>query len=144
MSLLSRFAGWCAVRVTGKSGILARSEQLYRGSGVVTKERALEIALDHLTDGLRRRLEAFEGWPGGVDQQIALLRHLPAALRNPAAPDVGELRASDDELQPATEASPSRVWRVLVRSNGGHVGSDHYVIVDADTGRVLRDMNWGE
>lgn len=101
-------------------------------------------ALDYLTSGLRRRLEAFEGWPGGVDQQIPLLRHLPAALRKPDAPDAVEFRASDDELQPETEASPSRVWRVLVRSNGGRVGSDHYVIVDADTGRVLRDMDWGE
>lgn len=131
--------------VAGKHGILARSEQLFRvGPAVVTKEQALQIALDHLTDGLRHRLEAFEGWPGEADQQRPLLRHLPVALRNPDAPNMFERRAADDESHHAVETSPSRVWRVLVRSYGGHVGSDHYVIVDADTGRVLRDMDWGE
>ena len=97
---------------------------------MITREQAIDAAIDYLTGGLRRRLEAFEGWPGGVDQ------HRPVIRRPVAAPD--------HEPHPAVEASTRPVWRVLVRGDVGHVGSDHYVIVDADTGTVFRELDWGE
>jgi len=126
------------VHVRRKSGILVDQNNFAR-VGVVTKEQAVQIALDHLTDGLRHRLRVSAGWPGERQDQ-RLLQDIPAALRNRDAP-----RWEARQPAPAVlEAPRRRVWRVLVPGDGRHVGSDHYLIIDQETGKVIRDMEWGE
>ena len=119
---------------------------------MITREQAIAATVDYLTGGLRRRLEASEGWPGEAGCEAGepgppRLHSVPTDT-----PDVAEVRASDDDSpdSPSTEAPtgiqgfPRRVWSVRVPDDGGHVGSSLYVIVDAETGRVFTKMPWGE
>jgi hypothetical protein len=110
---------------------------------MITREEAVEWALDYLTGGLRQRLRAFEGWPGEAERhefaRVPRPLQIPDSLRNPNAPKQAEPDAPDDLI-----GMPQRVWRVHVPGDGRYVGADHFVIVDAETGRVFREMDWGE
>ena len=137
----------CAVRRREESGILAISEQLCEGPGVITKEQALQIALDHLTDGLRHRLSVSAGWPHtqhDLQQDQQLLQDIPEALRNPDA-DRRDAPASPPTA-PAVEPEepPSPVWRVYVPGERLSLGASRFIIIDQETGEVLADRRYGE
>lgn len=92
---------------------------------MLTREAAIERAVEYLGRRFRGRLEVHEGWPGEAEH--------------------------DDRVEPGDDSSatiegwPKRVWRVLVMDDvARHVGADLYLIIDADTGRVFREMHWGE
>jgi hypothetical protein len=85
----------------GKSGILARSEQLYRGSGVVRKEQALQIALDRLVDCPRRQLEVLQGWPPEMPR-AQTDEEADAALENAIAVMYPERRGRPKPERPST------------------------------------------
>jgi hypothetical protein len=112
---------------------------------MITREEAIERALDYLTGDLRQQLRAFEGWPGEAERHefagVPRALQIPESLRNPDAPKRPEPDAADDGREMET---PRRVWRVHVPGDGRHLGSDHFVIVDAETGRVFTEMRWGE
>lgn len=101
---------------------------------MITREQAIDAAIDDLTSGLRRRLEATEGWPGEAKRCAPGEQLPPSRFRaiSADAPDLVEIRASQDE------------WSVRVPDDEGHVGSSLYVIVDAETGRVFTRMPRGE
>lgn len=112
---------------------------------MITREQAIEQALDYLTGGLRQRLQAFEGWPGDAERHefagVPRPLEIPEYLRNPDAPKRAEADATNDGR--VIEMSP-RVWRVHVPGDGRRVGADHFIIIDAETGQVIRSMDWGE
>lgn len=133
------------------AGILARSEQL-RVSRVVTREQALQIALDHLTDGLCHRLSVSAGWPTEAPygyqhhqrQDQHALQDLPAALRNPDA-DRGETPEPPTTAPAAAPEEPPRpVWRVRVPSERLAVGASRFIVIDQETGEVIADGRYGE
>ncbi|HEX5461377.1 MAG TPA: hypothetical protein VFX20_15540 [Steroidobacteraceae bacterium] len=119
---------------------------------MITKEQALQIALDHLTNGLRHRLEVSPGWPPEAplgwharsqDDQHLLL-DIPKALRNP---DADRRKAPEAPVTvPAEEREepPCRVWRVYVPGGRLAVGSSRYIVIDQETGEVLADGRYGE
>ena len=113
---------------------------------MITREEAIERALNYLTGDLRQRLRAFEGWPGEAERYefagVPRPQQIPDSLRNAAAPKRPE--ADEGEAHCEVEGIPQRVWRVHVPGDGGHVGADHFVIVDAETGRVFTEMRCGE
>jgi len=115
---------------------------------MITREEAIERALDYLTGGLRQLLRAFEGWPGEPERYevdgVPRPLQIPDALRNPDAPKQAEADTPDDKPSCEVLGMPRRVWRVHVPGDGRHVGADHFVIVDAETGRVFTEMRWGE
>ncbi len=57
---------------------------------MITREEAIERALDYLTGGLRQQLKAFEGWPGEAERHefagVPRPLQIPDSLRNPNAP----------------------------------------------------------
>src|SRR6185312_11231488 len=98
---------------------------------MITREEAIERALDYLTGGLRQRVKAFEGWPGEAEQHdsagVPRPLRFPDYLRNPDAPKQTEPDAPCDE---PTIGMRQRVWRVHVPGDGRHVGADHFIIVE--------------
>lgn len=114
---------------------------------MVTKEQALQIALDHLTDGLRHRLSVSAGWPHGqqdLQQGQHMLQDIPEALRNPNAPE--RKAAESPSTAPAVEPEepPPPVWRVYVPGERLALGASRFIIIDQETGEVLADRRYGE
>ncbi len=90
---------------------------------MITREQAIQAAIDYLTRGLRRRLQAAEGWPEGM-------------LVPP--------RFVGGSLSRESEEGAERVWQVLVPSDEPHVGSSRYLVIDQETGKVIADGWAGE
>lgn len=90
---------------------------------MISKEQAVEKALNYLTRGLRRRLEAKDGWPEGM----------------PVPPRVFGASLSRDHKDRS-----ERVWHVCVPSDEPHVGSSRYLVIDQETGEIIADGRAGE
>ena len=103
---------------------------------MITREQAIEAAVEYLTGGLRRRLKAFEGWPGETG------RNGSGELSNPM--EIPDFLPKPDARAPEIKGMPRQVWHVRVPDNDGHVGADRFIIIDAETGRVFTSMRWGE
>lgn len=121
---------------------------------MITGDQAVDAAVDYLTGGLRRRLRAIEGWPGeperlNAGEQKASSPPHAASTDLPELPQVSRSQKefhkplSIDARSPI-EGLPRRVWSVRVSDDGRHVGSSTYLVIDADTGRVVTTMRWGE
>lgn len=87
---------------------------------MITREQAIQAAINYLIRRLHQRLEAREGWPTGM----------------PVPP-----RLPRDSLCSESE----RVWRVCVPSDEPqHVGASRYLVIDQESGEVVADGWCGE